>query len=72
MIGFHPKGTLIVGLSQIAPAWLDRAGTLSKILDQVDAANAAGYHLVAFGEGLLPRYPFWIERTNGAVFTSTI
>ena len=72
MIGFHPKDTLIVGLAQIAPVWLDRAGTLSKILDQVHAANAAGCQLVAFGEGLLPGYPFWIERTNGAVFNSTM
>jgi len=43
---------------------------MSKILDQVRAANEAGCHLVAFGEGLLPGYPFWIERTNGAVFNS--
>ena len=66
----YPKDTLVVGLAQIAPVWLDRAGTMSKILDQVRAANKMGCHLVAFGEGLLPGYPFWIERTNGAVFNS--
>ena len=65
-----PEGTLTVGLAQIAPVWLDRAGTLSKILDQVRAADKAECHLVVFGEGLLPGYPFWIERTNGATFNS--
>lgn len=68
----YPKNTLTVGLAQIAPVWLDRAGTMSKILDQVQAAGEAGCHLVAFGEGLLPGYPFWIERTNGAIFNSQI
>ncbi|MCC6501244.1 MAG: carbon-nitrogen hydrolase family protein [Anaerolineales bacterium] len=66
------KDTLTVGLAQIAPVWLDRAGTMSKILNQVRAAREAGCHLVAFGEGLLPGYPFWIERTNGAAFNSTV
>jgi nitrilase len=66
----HPEYSLTVGLAQIAPVWLDRARTLAKILDQVQAAQEAGCHLVAFGEGLLPGYPFWIERTNGARFNS--
>lgn len=70
MIRSYPKDTLIVGLAQIAPVWLNRAETLSKILDQVRAASEAGCHLVAFGEALLPGYPFWIERTNGATFNS--
>lgn len=61
---------LTIGLAQIAPVWLDRAGTLSKILEQVRAAKEAGCQLVAFGEALLPGYPFWIEHTNGAVFNS--
>ena len=68
----YPGETLTVGLAQIAPVWLDRAGTLAKILEQVRAAQDAGCHLVAFGEGLLPGYPFWIERTNGAVFNSPL
>jgi nitrilase len=66
----YPQDTLTVGLAQIAPAWLDRAATTSKILEQVHAAHAAGCHLVAFGEALLPGYSFWIERTNGARFNS--
>ncbi len=66
----YPKDKLTVGLAQIAPVWLDRNGTMAKILVQVRAAGEAGCHIVAFGEGLLPGYPFWIERTNGALFNS--
>jgi nitrilase len=61
---------LTIGLAQIAPVWLDRARTLDKILEQVRAAARAGCQLVAFGEALLPGYPFWIERTDGARFNS--
>ncbi len=70
----HSKNTdyLIVGLAQIAPVWLNRKQTLAKILEQVHAAAEADCRLVAFGEALLPGYPFWIERTNGAVFNSPI
>jgi len=63
---------LKVGLAQIAPVWLDRDQTLIKILDYLQSATAAGCDLVAFGEGLLPGYPFWIERTDGAKFNSPI
>jgi nitrilase len=66
----YQKDKLTVGLAQIAPAWLNRNGTMAKILGQVRAAGEAGCHIVAFGEGLLPGYPFWIERTNGAIFNS--
>jgi len=61
---------LAIGLAQIAPVWLDRAGTLSKMVEQVRGAEEAGCQLLAFGEALLPGYPFWIEHTNGAVFNS--
>ncbi len=65
-------GTLTVGLAQIAPVWLDRARTLDKMIGQVHAAVDQGCHLVAFGEALLPGYPFWIERTDGARFNSPV
>ena len=61
---------LKVGLAQIAPVWLNREQTLTKILDYLQSAAAAGCDLVAFGEGLLPGYPFWIDRTDGAKFNS--
>jgi len=66
------RDILTVGLAQIAPVWLDRERTLAKILTQVKAAVEAGLRLVAFGEALLPGYPFWLERTDGARFNSTM
>ncbi len=66
------KDSLTVGLAQIAPVWLDRAGTVAKVVQQVEAAGRAGCRLVAFGEALLPGYPFWIERTHGATFNSPV
>ncbi|WP_394821725.1 carbon-nitrogen hydrolase family protein [Pendulispora albinea] len=64
--------TLTVGMAQMAPVWLDRARTLAKVVEQVHAAGDAGCQLVAFGEGVLPGYPFWIEHTNGARFNSPL
>ena len=62
--------SLTIGLAQIAPVWLNREKTLAKIVRSVHEAADAGCQLVAFGEALLPGYPFWIERTNGAKFNS--
>ncbi len=59
-----------VGLAQVAPVWLDRDATVEKVAGFVSDAASAGCDLVAFGEGLIPGYPFWIERTNGARFDS--
>lgn len=67
-----PADLLTVGLAQIAPVWLDREATLAKVVQQVQAAAAAGCELVAFGEALVPGYPFWIERTDGARFNSAL
>lgn len=64
--------SLTVGIAQIAPAWLDRAATIAKVASWVDKASDAGCQLVAFGEALVPGYPFWIERTNGALFNSPV
>ena len=64
--------TLKVGLAQIAPAWLNRTATIEKIVTWIDDAAQQGCHLVAFGEALLPGYPFWVERTGGAAFESDL
>ena len=64
--------TLTIGLAQIAPVWLNRLQTLEKTLARVHEAAEANCHLVAFGEALLPGYPFWIERTDGAKFNSPV
>ena len=67
-----PEDTLTVGLAQMAPVWLDRARTEVKIIEQIHLAAEKGCQLVVFGEALLPGYPFWIERTDGARFNSPI
>jgi len=64
--------TLTIGLAQIAPVWLNRKKTLEKVLTSVDDAAETDCHLVVFGEALIPGYPFWIERTDGAKFNSPV
>jgi len=66
------NGMLKVGIAQISPIWLDKKQTLDKIISFVEMAGEKQCHLVTFGEALLPGYPFWIERTNGAIFNSEI
>jgi len=63
---------LRVAAAQLAPVWLDRAATLAKICDAIERAAEGGAQLVTFGETLLPGYPFWIERTDGARFNSAV
>ena len=72
MSDVNDKDSLTIGLAQIAPVWLNREKTLEKILEQVQAAADSDCQLVAFGEALLPGYPFWIERTDGAEFNSPV
>ena len=66
------KDSLTIGLAQIAPVWLNRKKTLKKIIKSVNAAADADCQLVAFGEALLPGYPFWVGRTDGARFNSPV
>ncbi len=63
---------ITVGIAQIAPVWLDRTQTQAKIVDFIAEAGSLGCRLVAFGEALLPGYPFWIEHTDGARFESDV
>ena len=67
-----PPDELKVGVAQMAPVWLDRERTLDKVVAYVEQAAGEGCQLVAFGEALVPGYPFWIERTNGATFNSPV
>ncbi|MCW8809146.1 MAG: carbon-nitrogen hydrolase family protein [Rhodanobacter sp.] len=64
--------TTTIALAQIAPVWLDREATLAKVVDRIREAATAGARLVAFGEALVPGYPFWVEHTDGARFESPL
>lgn len=66
------KDLLKVGLAQIAPVWLNRQKTTLKIVDYLKKAAAKQCQLVTYGEALLPEYPFWIERTDGAKFNAPL
>lgn len=68
----NDRDKLTVGLAQIAPVWLDREATLAKVVDWIGQAAAAGCGFVAFGEALVPGYPFWIEHTDGARWDSAL
>lgn len=63
---------LTIGIAQIAPVWLNREQTTEKIARYVSMAAERDCRLVVFGEALLPGYPFWIERTDGARFDSPV
>jgi nitrilase len=63
---------LRVAAAQLAPVWLDRAATLDKVLAAISEAADHGAALLCFGETLLPGYPFWLERTDGARFNSAL
>ena len=66
------QDSLKVGIAQIAPVWLNRDQTIAKVVSYVNQAAEEGCHLVAFGEALVPGYPFWISLTDGARFNSPI
>ena len=61
---------LTVGLAQIAPVWLNREATLAKVTGMIGEANTHAVDLLAFGEALVPGYPFWPELTDGARFNA--
>jgi nitrilase len=61
---------ITVALAQISPVWLDQQATLAKIVAHVNQAAEHGAQLIAFGEALLPGYPYWLELTGGAEFNS--
>ncbi|MEM1412710.1 MAG: carbon-nitrogen hydrolase family protein [Pseudomonadota bacterium] len=63
---------LKVALGQLSPVLLDREATLRKVHEAMREAAGQGARLIAFGEGLVPGYPYWPERTNGAVFDSEL
>ncbi|MBT8258864.1 MAG: carbon-nitrogen hydrolase family protein [Bacteroidia bacterium] len=66
------SNTLKVGLAQIAPVWLDKVSTISKVIKYISDAGERGCELVAFGEALVPGYPFWLALTGGAEWNTDL
>jgi nitrilase len=66
------ESILKVGIAQIAPVWLDRDATVTTVSEWIRDAASQGCELVVFGEALIPGYPFWVERTDGARFESDV
>jgi len=62
--------SLTIALAQVAPVWFDREKTLAKAIQQISDAAADNCDLVAFGEALVPGYPFWLEYSNVTAFNS--
>ncbi len=56
----------------MAPIWLYRDRTIARVVERLHDAARAGAQLVTFGEALIPGYPFWLERTDGARFESPV
>jgi len=50
---------LKIALPQMAPIWLDRLGTLTKVIGLIKQASSEKADLIVFGEGAVPGYPFW-------------
>lgn len=65
------KNNLTIALAQIAPTWFDQKKTIEKILGGITDAANQGADLVAFGEAIIPGYPFWIEYSKVTEFNSS-
>ena len=63
-------GHITIGLAQIAPVWFDREKTVAKVCERIAEAADNGCDLIAFGEALVPGYPFWLEYSNVTAFNS--
>ncbi len=61
-----------IGIAQIAPVWLNKKKTTEKIIDHIKKAGKAECRLIVFGESLLPGYPMWLTKTDGAKFNSLV
>ena len=57
-----------VAIAQIAPVFMNRELTTARVIESIEQAGKQTCALVAFGESLIPAYPFWLSRTGGAKF----
>ena len=65
------KDQLKVGLAQLAPVWLNRIATTKKVVAMINRAGSEEVDLVAFGEALIPGYPYWVAMSDGAKFNDS-
>jgi nitrilase len=59
-----------VACIQIAPIFLDSEKTWNKLSHYISEAASKNAELVTWGETLIPGYPVWISRSNGAQFNN--
>jgi len=64
------KDEITIALAQIVPVWFNREKTVEKVCESITDAAVASCDLVAFGETLVPGYPFWLEYSNVTAFNS--
>ena len=57
-----------VAVVQIAPVFLDRDKTWTKLAKYIREATDNGAKLIAWGETLIPGYPQWLSVSGGAKF----
>ena len=57
-----------VAAVQLAPAYLNRAGTISVVLDALAQCAASGVELAVFPETFVPGYPSWTDFTHASYF----
>lgn len=57
---------------QMAPIWGDKKATLEKVIENLKEAAQKGADIAAFGEGLVPGYPFWLSDTHASKFEDAI
>jgi predicted amidohydrolase len=55
---------------QIAPIFLDSEKTWNKLSQYISEAASKNAELVTWGETLIPGYPVWISRSDGARFNN--
>ncbi len=60
------ENILKVAMAQLAPVWLNKTETITKIKEAIEEAAKNGTELLVFGEAFLPGYPFWLAYTDGA------